>query len=527
MPVAKTKAASATNNTAPKGKSSAANSGTSTPVSTTDKKETTAEVLTKLAGGKPDKKAYDAEQERLKKEIDALQVKLSAVKDKISLATKSGGPGNDRRAALRAELDAIRGQQSNNKLSRGKVLDQIKAFQDGIQKKIKDLQAAKGKVFFKNVAEVDAHIKNLEKQVESGTMKLADEKRALADISSSKRTRRIVETFQADQDSIEADRAKIDELRKQLDDPEFKATSERFDTIKTELDAIKRESDEAYASRTRLFEERDAIQAQLNGLFNQKREFTAQYREANDLYWNKVNEDRARRAEKARAQRAAEEAQKKAEIAERLLEEAKVPAYQAQIEDCQTLIDFLSGKTSGNVTYKSTPLVEKNEIAGIAKLEVRQVEAVPEGSIVRKKKGEEEEAYFVGKGKSKSKKSTSNTPASPSAALNLPLPTLSALMSLSIPPPASAADVPRVIEDLKTKKAWFEANQTRVTAENIAKAEENIQRLTGSKDTKVVEVPSGGETPAEPASPQDESEPSLKLTTDKAEDFETKSAEDS
>lgn len=79
---------------------------------------------------------------------------------------------------LRTELDSLRGQQSNSKASRGKVLDQLKALQDGIQKKVrplsrsqgpqsvhhallqvKDLQAAKGKTQFKTVAEVEAHIK--------------------------------------------------------------------------------------------------------------------------------------------------------------------------------------------------------------------------------------------------------------------------------------------------------------------------------------------------------------------------------
>ncbi|KAG8976978.1 hypothetical protein FRB90_008952, partial [Tulasnella sp. 427] len=45
---------------------------------------------------KPDVAVYNAEQDEIKKEIDALNVKLSAVKDKIALATKSG-PGNDRR----------------------------------------------------------------------------------------------------------------------------------------------------------------------------------------------------------------------------------------------------------------------------------------------------------------------------------------------------------------------------------------------------------------------------------------------
>ncbi|KAF8222177.1 hypothetical protein L208DRAFT_617497 [Tricholoma matsutake] len=484
MPAAKSKVAES-NGSAAKGNASSA-SGTATPVSTAEKKDTS-DHLASLPLGKPDKKLYDAEQDKIKSEIDALQVKLSAVRDKISLATKPNS-SNDRRSVLRAELDSIRGQQFNNKASRSKVLEQIKGLQDGIQKKIKDLQAAKSKIPFKTVAEVDAHIQHLEKQVESGNMKLADEKRALQEISSVKRNRRVVESFQADQESIEADRRTVDELKQQLDDPESRAISERFDAIKTELDELKKEGDEAYAGRTKLFEERDGLQAQLNTLFNQKRESAQQFRELNDRYWTKVNEDRARRAERAREQRGAEEAQKRQEIAARLREEAEIPAFQAQIEDCQTLIDHFSGKNSGNITV---PLAAKPDVAGVPKLEIRKVDGAPEGSIARKKKGEEEESYFVGgKGKSKGKRGGSKpsdangTPTSPTSnsPLNVPLATLSALLTLSIPPPASVVDLPRVIEDLKTKKAWFEANQARVTAENISKAESEIQRLT--KPTK-------------------------------------------
>jgi len=345
-------------------------------------------------------------------------------------------------------------------------------------------------------------------------MKLADEKRALQEISSTKKSRRAVEGFQADHDSIEADRQKIEELRKELDDPASKAVSERYDAIKAELDELKKESDEAYAGRSKLFEERDSIQSQLKALFDEKRESGQRFRDANDRYWNKVNEDRARRAEKARAQRAAEEAQKKKDIAERLLEEAQAPAFQAQIEDCQTLIDFFSGKHSGNIAYKSTPLTTRTEVAGVPKLELRQVEAQPEGVIVRKKKGDEQDAYFVGvKSKSKGKKGPKTngepqdgaaTPLSPTPAnssLNVPLPTLSALLSLSIPPPVANTDVPRVIQDLNTKKAWFEANQARVTSENIAKATAEIQRLTKGDATSDLDSPNGGgESPAEPTS---------------------------
>ncbi|KAF9221974.1 nuclear segregation protein Bfr1 [Gyrodon lividus] len=463
---------------------------------------------TTTVSGKPDKNAFDAEQQRIKSEIDTLQVKLAVVREKISTsssATKSSS-GNDRRTTLRAELDGIRDQQSSCKTSRGQVLDQLKTLQDGIQKKSKDLQAARGKTPFRTVAEVDAHISILDKQVESGTMKLADEKRALQEISQSKRTRKLVEGFQAVQDSIDADRSTADELRGQLDDPESKAISDRYDAIKAELDELKKEADEAYAGRTKLFEERDGLQAQINTLFTEKRASAQQFREANDQYWTKVNEDRARRAERARAQRAAEEAQKKLELAERLREEASLPAFQVEIEDCQTLMDALSGKTTGNVVLSSVSLLARAEVAGVPKLEPRQVEAVGVGLVARKKKGEEEQTYFMGKGKKGKKDKTAKSASESDSLKNLPFGTITALSKLAIPLPTAPSDTPRVIEDLKAKKAWFEANQARVTAENIAEAEARIQRLTNSAKAQ---NQNGSPTTEETRGPNNSSNPSL------------------
>ncbi|KAJ6539353.1 hypothetical protein B0H19DRAFT_355895 [Mycena capillaripes] len=481
------------NGAAAKGTAPSTN-GTTTPVSTTDKKDTS-----DVVAGRPDKKVFDAEQDKIKSSIDALQVKLTAVRDKISLATGKAGPGNERRTALYAELDGIRGQQSNSKTSRSKIQEQVKTMRDSIEKKTKDLQNARSKSPFKTVAEVDAHIKQLERQVESGNMKLVDEKRALQEISAQKRNRRTVESFQSEQEAIDRDWSALKELQKQYDDPVAKAASERFDEIRKELDEMKKDGDEAHANRSVLFKERDTIQAELNTLFNEKRESSQKFRESNDRYWAKVNEDRAKRAERLRAQRAAEELQKKQERAERILEEAEMPAFQAQVEDCQTLIDYFSGKSSGTVTFKSAPLGTKADVAGVPKLEIRKVEAAPEGVVVRKKKGEDEDAYFVGgKGKGKGKKAPAkaaeSTDAAPTATqLNVPLATLSALLTLSIPPPASNIDVPRVIEDLKTKKEWFEANQARVTAENIAKAQAEIKALNAAaKESKLEEGAANG-----------------------------------
>lgn len=60
----------------------ASSSGTATPVSWAEKDTLDVSIAT-LAGGKPDKKAYDAQQDAIKKEIDALQVKLV----RLSIAT--------------------------------------------------------------------------------------------------------------------------------------------------------------------------------------------------------------------------------------------------------------------------------------------------------------------------------------------------------------------------------------------------------------------------------------------------------
>lgn len=131
--------------------------------------------------------------------------------------------------------------------------------------------------------------------------------------------------------------------------------------------------------------------------------------------------------------------------------------------------------------------------------------------VARKKKGDDDENYFVsGKGK-KGKKGgakdvtpadvPSTPPATATGSLHVPLPTLSALLTLSITPPASHSDVPRVVEDLKTKKTWYEANQDRQTKENISKAEAAIKKLTHGKGPGKIDDPplnGTGEYPAEP-----------------------------
>ena len=90
--------------------------------------------------------------------------------------------------------------------------------------------------------------------------------------------------------------------------------------------------------------------------------------------------------------------------------------------------------------------------------------------VTCKNKGKEEVSYFVGgKGKNKGKKGPKSNSAaaahSSSSNVNLPFAVITTLLSMSISLLSSQADMPLMVEYLKTKKAWFEANQACMTAQ--------------------------------------------------------------
>ncbi|GAA5838678.1 hypothetical protein JCM9279_003825 [Rhodotorula babjevae] len=476
------------------------------------------------SSGRPDKAAYDAEQDALRAEIDVLQAKSNDLRNKISASSNKGGPDHERKVALRKELDALRGEQARLKGGRGKTLDSLKTIQDGMNKKIKDLQAAKAKAPYKTVQEVENQIKSLERQVESGTMKLVDEKKALNEISALRKSRKLVESFATQQQAIDADKAKVDEVRKELDDPEQKAASSKFDELRKELDEINRRMDEVSKGRDGLFEERNAVSKQLDDLFGRKKASAAAFREANNKYYQKLNDERAKRDERRRAERKAHDDSKRAEINEQLLEEAQAPAFEREIDDCRTLIRFFqqrigAASASGpSSSSSSSSLFARPDVASVPKLEIRKVDAeLPKGAVALKKKADQDEESWGGFGGSKKGKKGGKKGGAPAAAaaeggedeaaaattakdekLNLPLGTLTALMGLGIAAPLTTSEVQKAIDSLQLKMRYFNDNQARVTKERVAAVQKKIaaadkKSSNGTSDSALIDAVASAE----------------------------------
>lgn len=450
--------------------------------------------IVKQSGGKPDVNHHHAQLDAIKAEIEKVTSDLDNVKASLSGSIPSNTPEGKRRAELHSELETIRQSQAGSKGTRGKILDDLKNRQDNLSTKIKALQTSKAKSAYKSPQEIDAAIARLDTQIESGQMKLVDEKRALSEISNLRKSRKAVEAFAQQQKTIDTEREEVDKLRAQLDDPQSRALSKRFDEIKAELDALKAKTEKSGESRQQLLTKRGELQTHLDSLWQRRRARQAAFRSENDTFQTRLRQEREKRNEKYKEEKRAEEVRRRKEEEKTLREEAALPAYAKEIEDCDVLIRYFS-KNATDSQENDTSEEAKKALEGVKPLELRTVDTDAfAGATIAKKKGEEdEEGYFVGsakKNKSKGKKKSRGTPLSlsndnegteeqqvESGKLNVPLSTLSALLSLNIPPPTNSNDIARVVENLQRKKAFFVGDQKRKTQENVERVEKKLQSL--------------------------------------------------
>jgi hypothetical protein len=191
-------------------------------------------------------------------------------------------------------------------------------------------------------------------------------------------------------------------------------------------------------------------------------------------------------------------------------EEAKIPAYAGEIDDCRILINYFAGKYGvGEVPATSASSSSKEpEIAGVKQLEIRKVTDDFQGMTI-KKKDDGLDGFFGGSGKGKKKggkkggasangsgAATPTTPSAPSASdasINLPMHLLSALLAFGIPPPVGKDDVARTVSDLETKKTWFEANSESKTKSEI----ERVEKLVAKMQKKNAAVAEGADEEGE------------------------------
>jgi hypothetical protein len=287
-------------------------------------------------------------------------------------------------------------------------------------------------------------------------MKLVDEKKALADISSLRKVRKNFGQFDDAQKQIDDLRAKIKEIKDSMEDPEQKALSEQYNTIQAELDTIKAEQDEAYKGLSTLRDERTKLQAEQQEKFSTIRKLKDDYYGQKKAFQAWEREDRDKRRERQRLEREKYLQERKTADAKRLLEEASEPAYLDEIRRANSLLQFL------DPTFKAekTPLLADSGLTAQAQRTVDE-SGLKGTKLVSKKDRDDEYAPAQSKGK-KGKKGNSGA-AQQLKGYNCPPSVVEDCSFLNLDPPMSAVDVPGVIEKVKAKLEQWKEDQASQT----------------------------------------------------------------
>jgi DNA repair exonuclease SbcCD ATPase subunit len=327
---------------------------------------------------------------------------------------------------------------------------------------------------FKNVEDIDREIARLEKQVDSGTLRLVDERKALADISALRKQRKNFAGLDEAQKVIDDLKAQIATLKKTLDNPEAKALSDKYTEIQKELDAIKAEQDGAFKNLNALRDERTKLHAEQQKKWTAIREIKDNYYKARKAYKEYEDEAWKIRREKQKAQREAFEREKRKKIADKKLEEASRPAYTDEILIAQGLIRHFNP----SYDFSTLGLEDKKDQSSAFRAQVGRTvdDSTIKGMKVLKKEDREED-YFVGTGGKKGKKGKkgsangsangSPAPGTPAEAtkFNLNVGVIEDFAKVKIDPPMNQSDVPAVVEKLAAKITEWKKNQAAKTEE--------------------------------------------------------------
>ncbi|PFH61981.1 hypothetical protein XA68_15643 [Ophiocordyceps unilateralis] len=437
-------------------------------------KATPADSTSSARPTRPDEKAYQEALTKAEKAHKAAMDRLNAVKAKIDVAMPNKNkdqpsPTQKRRQELINQANEIRQKQAGGKNARSSKLDQIKRLDEQLRSRVAEQKTAKAKVPFKTTEDVDHQIASLEKQVNSGTMKLVDEKKALNDVSSLRKMRKTFGQFDDAQKHIDDLRAKIKDIKDSMDDPEQKAMSDQYAKIQAELDSIKAEQDEAYKGLSGLRDERTRLQAEQQESYAAMRKVKDDYFAQKKAFQSYEREARDRQRERRKAEQEQYLRDRKKAAAERVLAEASDPAYLEEIRRANSLLLFL------DPSHK----IEKGPLMADSGLGAQALRTVDDSGLkgtrlVRKEDREEEYLPAVKKGK-KGKKGAGS--ASPSKFYNCPPSVVEDCGLIGIDPPMSSDDVPGVIEKVRAKLDHWKSDQAAQTQRNIEKAKKEIERL--------------------------------------------------
>lgn len=420
---------------------------------------------------RPDDKALNEQIDSLRAEIKKLDLtnnEITAQIDKTVLDSKTA----DKRKELQAELKEIISKQGTLKLERNTIQEQIKNVDTSLKRKITDIQKLTSKSNFKSASEIDERVKSLDELIGTGTLKLADERRYVKEMTSLRKLRKDFNEVEKQQEAIDKDKSKIADLKKKLGAVGNKEIQQQFEKIQKELDTINESNKSIYDKRTELFNKRTEIKKSKDVKYDEIRKLRADFDAEFTKFKTLLAEEQKKRDEEFKSQRAEQKQAKLKEIAEKRLAEATVPAFSNEINEIHTLLAYFD---PSYVKPQANTVAEATKSTVESSNNIRQVE-MPEDVVILKK---EQLSFFEG---SKAKKSKKKAPKSKNFTVDSDV--IISLSDLSIPLPTKTDDIPNTVTVLRETLTALQSKQEEQTKLNVEKAKAEIAKYEAEAENE-------------------------------------------
>ncbi|KAJ2162721.1 multicopy suppressor of BFA (Brefeldin A) [Coemansia sp. RSA 552] len=412
----------------------------------------------KVRPARPDSEEYERQLRDIEAAISGLRKEQDAVREQLNKTDSRKGPQADKRNRLSGRLQEIRTEQAGLRKSRGKVFDRQASLTASISKRTAELKALQAKQSYKPAEEIDAAIAEKEKLIDTGTLKIVEERRLVDEIASLRRARKHAEQAAAMQTKLDADVSELAEIDAQLADTNARALAEEYEEVQSELDSLKAQQDAGSQQRTGLFDERTRVMKALDREWDKKRTLQDDFRQKKSAFFQWQNEERKRRVQEEKLRRVQEQRERRLALAQEQREEAELPAFQAEISSCDTLIGYLGSVQPASGT-RSESSTRPSSAASTA-----------------------HDGDAAGAASSRGKKRSGRKDRSRGDALKLPLDVAEGLLGLQVGIPTAASGIGAAIEKLAERRRHFVEKQPAATAANKKRAEEKIAKLMADLD---------------------------------------------
>jgi uncharacterized coiled-coil DUF342 family protein len=412
---------------------------------------------------KPDKAAHDEAVNELTEALEVIKVGRAKVQEQIDNTMSD--------PVSKAALQEARAKMNAFKTTKGALIDEKKAMRAQLDaaktqtdKIMKDKKDSRDSVRFNTLQEVEAEISKLQRQQETTTMTLQEEKKLIREMDQLQMSKQFVADLKskdAAMDNVKEQRKTIGQLIKDKD-VEIDAVSKDIDEIMITIKAMNETDGTKRDAIQGLFKERDEFKKQMGQKLKMKDAIRDEFRTQNNAWFNYQRAVRAQKQVQYEEEKKQRGEEKKAYLALLEEEEAKKIPYEAEQALCDFLADYLERTYLGKSEGKDGD--EK-------KADVVAVKDDPFAGMMPSVKKEEDSQYF-GKGKQKKKRVRAakvNT-----GPFSLSVDTFAQFGLIKMSPPTSVDQVENSVKELREKKEWFKVQPrgSIPTAEQIRKANE-------------------------------------------------------